>query len=180
MVCTTPMRWDEIIKRIENKENVKGAEIGVMAGEMSEYLLMQPNVNEYWCIDIWKYDQDYANTSRNITRFSAQYHKKNFTTFLKMAANYPRNLRIFTGTSDEAIKIIPDNYLDFVFIDGNHSYKYIKKDIMIWLPKIKLDGFISGHDYNNQKRFGVKKAVNEFFPNNHELGENMTWFVTRP
>ena len=48
------------------------------------------------------------------------------------------------------------------------------------LPKIKLDGFISGHDYNNQKRFGVKKAVNKFFPNNHELGENMTWFVTRP
>jgi len=172
------MRWTEILKRIKGRENVKGAEIGVMKGETAQHLLMQPNVDEYWCIDIWEYDQDYADTSKHATRFSSEYHERNLSTFLKMAANYPRNVRILTMASEEAALYIPPDYLDFVFIDGNHSYKYIKEDIMLWLPRIKSGGFLGGHDYHDQIRFGVKRAVNEIFVDHDiTLGEDCTWFV---
>ena len=49
--------------------------------------------------------------------------------------------------------------VDFVFIDADHSYKSVIKDIKAWLPKIKNGGIISGHDYFTSP--GVKSAVDE-------------------
>lgn len=52
-----------------------------------------------------------------------------------------------------------DNSLDFVFIDANHHYEFVKKDIEAWYPKVKPGGTIAGHDYIRE----VKQAVDEFF-----------------
>ena len=48
--------------------------------------------------------------------------------------------------SETAASICADGILDFVFIDANHIYPSIKKDIEIWLPKLKPDGILCGHD----------------------------------
>ena len=58
-----------------------------------------------------------------------------------------------------------DGSLDFVFIDGSHLYKAVKADIKAWLPKVKVGGYIGGHDYGNfnEPLNGVKKAVDEIF-----------------
>jgi hypothetical protein len=59
-----------------------------------------------------------------------------------------------------------DKSLDFVFIDGAHNYESVKADIQAWLPKVKIGGFIGGHDYGNNEPEdvnGVKKAVDEKF-----------------
>lgn len=48
--------------------------------------------------------------------------------------------------------------LDFVFIDGSHTYQDVKKDIEVWIKKVKKGGYIGGHDYDNND---VKRAVNE-------------------
>lgn len=50
--------------------------------------------------------------------------------------------------------------VDFVFIDGDHSYEEVKADIAHWLPRIKKGGMIGGHDYDMTS---VRNAVNEFF-----------------
>jgi predicted O-methyltransferase YrrM len=55
-----------------------------------------------------------------------------------------------------------DNCLDFVFLDGNHSYNFVKNDIKAWLPKVKESGILAGHDYGRPTN-GVKKAVDEAF-----------------
>jgi len=57
----------------------------------------------------------------------------------------------------------PNKYFDFVYIDGDHSYESVNNDIKSWLPKIKSNGFIGGHDYAKEWP-EVKKAVNENFP----------------
>lgn len=49
--------------------------------------------------------------------------------------------------SEDAVGLFADNSIDIVYIDGNHNREYITKDIKLWIPKIKEDGFISGHDY---------------------------------
>lgn len=67
--------------------------------------------------------------------------------------------------STEAAKLYEDKSLDFVFIDANHRYEYVKEDIFAWTPKIKLGGLIAGHDYNHGELPGVTKAVNEIFGN---------------
>jgi predicted O-methyltransferase YrrM len=55
-----------------------------------------------------------------------------------------------------------DNSLDFVFIDANHGYEDVKKDIQAWYPKVKPGGYIGGHDYSLFWK-GVIQAVDEIF-----------------
>ena len=49
--------------------------------------------------------------------------------------------------------------IDFLWIDGDHSYEGVKKDIYHWTPLVKKGGFICFHDYRDAPR--VKKAVDE-------------------
>lgn len=42
----------------------------------------------------------------------------------------------------------PDEYFDLVFIDAEHGTTKVMEDINLWLPKVKVGGYISGHDYD--------------------------------
>jgi hypothetical protein len=59
--------------------------------------------------------------------------------------------------------ILPDEYLDFVYIDGDHKYEEVKRDIECWFPKVKKGGCIGGHDYGKKNYLGVRRAVKESF-----------------
>ncbi len=47
----------------------------------------------------------------------------------------------------EAVEDFADGSLDFVYIDGNHQFKYVADDICEWSRKVRRGGVISGHDY---------------------------------
>lgn len=36
--------------------------------------------------------------------------------------------------------------IDLVFVDGNHSFEYVKKDFDLWFPKITMGGTMAFHD----------------------------------
>jgi hypothetical protein len=56
-----------------------------------------------------------------------------------------------------------DFYTDFTFIDGDHSYESVIRDISNWLPFLRAGGIISGHDYSASYP-GVVRAVTELVP----------------
>lgn len=62
--------------------------------------------------------------------------------------------------SEQAMELYWKESLDFIFIDADHTYESVSKDLRGWHPKIKIGGIIAGHDYNWDS---VKKAVDEFF-----------------
>ena len=64
--------------------------------------------------------------------------------------------------SFEASEFLQDKSADVVFIDGDHSYEVVRKDIELWKHKVKPDGLLLGHDYH-ENHPGVIKAVNERF-----------------
>ena len=65
--------------------------------------------------------------------------------------------------SEKAVVAFSDNILDFVYIDANHEYEYIKHDLVLWYPKVHSGGVFAGHDYYSTITWpGVQKAVNEF------------------
>lgn len=66
---------------------------------------------------------------------------------------------------------IPDNFADIVFIDADHSYESVKKDIIKYTPKLKSKGLLTGHDIDYP---GVNKAVNEMIKN-YDVGPNFVW-----
>lgn len=65
--------------------------------------------------------------------------------------------------SGGAAGLYKDNTLDFVFIDADHSYEGVRRDVDAWLPKVKVGGVIAGHDFRNGFGFGVVDAVLESF-----------------
>jgi hypothetical protein len=66
------------------------------------------------------------------------------------------------ATSEKAILKFPDNSLDFVYIDGDHSYDAVLLDIILWHRKVKDGGILAGHDYQETRKHGVKKAVDDY------------------
>lgn len=52
--------------------------------------------------------------------------------------------------------------IDLLFIDGNHSYEYVKSDLEKYWPLVKNNGIIAIHDYKHLNFPGVKKAVDKF------------------
>ncbi|NEQ97435.1 MAG: hypothetical protein F6K30_12040 [Cyanothece sp. SIO2G6] len=68
---------------------------------------------------------------------------------------------VYRMTSVEAVDHFDDHSLDFVFIDSSHEYDDTLEEIIGWLPKVKLDGLLCGHDYNHPEFPGLTRAVNE-------------------
>jgi len=64
----------------------------------------------------------------------------------------------------DAVKDFEDDSIDFVYIDGNHSFKYVAEDICEWVKKVKVGGFVCGHDYiySNPLNFHVRHVVDAY------------------
>lgn len=83
------------------------------------------------------------------------------TMFHNHMAPLARHYETIRGGSSESARFFDDGSVDFVFIDANHTYDFVKADVLAWLPKIKPGGIIAGHDYNAPHE--VERAVNEIF-----------------
>ena len=102
----------------------------------------------------------------------------------QIGKEFEKNTRIFDD--DEIINLhldysynvherFEDGTFNFVYIDGDHSYDGVKRDIELYLPKIKEGGIIGGHDYNKKEWEGVVKAVNEYFTEPDFVFRDLTW-----
>ncbi len=63
---------------------------------------------------------------------------------------YFENLRLMRMSSEEGAEHFNETKVDFVFVDGDHRYDSVKKDIALWLPKCRK--MIAGHDYRETFR----------------------------
>ena len=162
-------RWAQVTEWLKGTDPHLGAEIGVKEGRFISYLLNQyPDLIMY-AIDPWE-DQPSGNETYIEWDWSdiySQYQQK----------IQPYNGRVLElrAYSEQAAEKVEDYSLDFVFIDAQHDYDSVRQDIELWMPKIKVGGLLSGHDY--QPNFpGVIQAVHETV-GDPLLGSNDTWAV---
>jgi len=135
------------------------SEIGVFKGEFSEKLLTKINPKELHLIDIFEGmvpsgDKDgnnmvYADLGNE---FKLLYEKYNKNPIVKLHKGFSYNI----------LNNFEDDYFDMIYIDGDHSYEGVTKDLELSRNKIKNAGYICGHDYTTDKFPGVVRAVNEF------------------
>jgi len=141
---------------VKKNNNLKGAEIGVYKGAYSTQILNFFESKKFLVdinlIDPWKVDTEFKEYGVTNLETAYQLVKKKF--------EKKDNVKILRLSSFEASKKFNDKYFDFIYIDGNHDYKYVKQDLEIWFPKLKDDGIIFGDDY--LRPYGVNKAVKEF------------------
>jgi hypothetical protein len=133
---------EEVLPRIlsENKLNGKGVEIGVFKGEFSKHILDNWD-GKLYLIDPWRGIEDYIDASNHHNHPSA------YVDTMNSISGYEDRAIMIRCLSSQAIELFENESLDFVYIDGNHAYDYVKKDIELWFPKLKKGGLFSGHDY---------------------------------
>lgn len=182
--------------------NGRGVEVGSFKGEFARKILNNWSGTLY-LVDVWRPLSEEYDAHSNMKNFSDAY----FETMQSIEGLEDRGIMIRAASVD-AVKIFPDESLDFVYIDANHAYEFVKQDIAMWYPKVKMGGILAGHDYldfdwyhdeyfapNKKDRyiyqhmtdgshtyagvFGVNPAVNEFAEeNNIDFNLTKEWYGT--
>lgn len=116
-----------------------GAEIGVYKAEFTEKLC-KAGLKVY-AIDPWK---SFEGAGRHQNRQERQDFL--YSHAQRVLKPYP-DCTIIRKTSMDALKDIKDGSLDFIFIDGDHSFRYIAEDVFEWPRKVRKGGIVSGHDF---------------------------------
>ena len=136
-------------------------EIGVWKGKSAAYMaqkIIESNKKiELYCVDTWQGSKD------EYTHINDPYVKSN-----SLYEHFKNNMKSFEGhykpivsDSVKASENFKNHSIDFVFIDAGHLYEQVKKDLQVWIEKVKPGGYIGGHDCNNK---AIQKAVNDIFP----------------
>ena len=153
-------RWHCVAARI--RPGAVGAEVGVYKGDMSKNLFkMVPRLTLYM-VDRWAVytDSERAGSpATQMAKVSDPAYWEKIKGMAKAVAKANKGARLIMADSVEAASQIKDKSLDFVFIDGDHSYEGVRRDIRAWMPKVKPGGWLMGHDYGNKPDGGVKRAV---------------------
>lgn len=140
-------------------ENIVGAELGVFEGNFSKILKNSNKFERLYLVDIFEgsmYSGDKNGNNGKTINLNESYRK-----LIELYKNCPM-IDVIKNTSFNFLNSLKENSLDFVYIDVDHSYNAVKKDLDISRLKIKNCGIIGGHDYNKIQFSGVFNAVNEF------------------
>jgi hypothetical protein len=142
-----------------------GAEIGVLKGDYSQVLCHYIPGVKLKLIDPW------GAFGRQTTSQRAEGY---FQRAKQKLVSYPEVEFIRKGSLD-AVKDVPNNSLDFVYIDQMHEFDPVMMDLIQWTPKVRPGGIVAGHDYSNVYfQFGVILAVRAY-----TYAHNIhNWYVT--
>lgn len=83
--------------------------------------------------------------------------------------------KVLRKASLDAVDDYADGSLDWVHIDGDHSFDAAVQDIIRWAPKVREGGLVLVHDYCSFGMSGVIKAV-DAYTHCHWIEP---WYVTR-
>ena len=135
-----------------------GVEVGVAFGGHCESILEGTGVELLYGVDPYRHRRDYDDPMNLPQAAFDTLHQRTLDRLARFGGRY-RHIR---EMSDGAIPQI-DGLVDFVYIDAEHSYEGVKRDLGVWFGKVREGGIFSGHDYEHPQFPGVKKAVDEFF-----------------
>jgi hypothetical protein len=142
----------DIPELIKDVKNPVGVEIGSAEGTTTEHLLSTIDTLKLTSIDPYTKYIDWDDKQPTCEENRAQ--------LLEKTETYADRFTLIEKTSDDAVSQFKDASLDFVFVDGLHTYDQVKKDCDNYWPKIKKGGLLIGHDFARIE--GVNKAANEF------------------
>ena len=111
---------------------------------------------EYFDEEIFDYSKNEVNTLPLFLKNISKFQLDNFIEPVIMSSN-------------DASKVVP-NELDFLFIDGSHTFESARSDYKSWVKKLRLGGVLAIHDvYDSEEEGGQApkeiylKALDEGF-----------------
>jgi methyltransferase family protein len=147
--------------------NAVCAEIGVYKGDFSE-LILEHAPKKLHLVDPWMFEVDLAYAGSWYGGTLGKSQAKMNTIYKSVISRFRFEIRsevveVHRNTSAKACSQFPDNYFDWIYVDGNHLYEFVKLDLEMFLPKVKVRGLVAGDDYGSPGWWqdGVTKAVDE-------------------
>lgn len=142
-------------------KNGKVAEVGVLGGEFSKEILSRCTPEQLILIDTF-FANDYAGQDRFTKRTHYSFIKDKFKEEIDL-----ETVEVVRGLSWEILDLYPNHYFDWIYIDADHSYESVKKDLSKAHSKVKEEGVLVMNDYifsdhHTLDKYGVIRAVNEF------------------
>ena len=169
---------DLFLKEILNSKPKNFLEIGIFHGVTARNvceLLYKTHNNSFKYIGIDKFDLDKKENNEFIPsvhfknplkQFYYRYIVKENPYSLKSVKNllkkFDKNVFIFKGDSKIVLPKIDLNEIDYVFLDGGHSYDTVKSDLNNCKVVVENNGIVLCDDYDLSYAPGVKKAIDEF------------------
>ena len=182
-----------VIEAFAKQNNwTQGLELGVWVGVTTFWLMKNTNVN-MTCVDAWEVQEDnpeydwqfnkkprWKDGKLTVEEFTndnqAWDHNKNEKHFRDNAKPWGDRITIIKGRSLAIIDQIPNDSMDFIFHDSDHSYPFVKNEIEAYLPKLKSGGYCMGDDYN----WGtVERSVKEAFGEKHRVTGKGVWYAIK-
>jgi hypothetical protein len=157
------------------KGELVGVEVGVCLAHTTEaYAKGIKNLKKLYAVDNYPTFVDWDGSDWN----------KDRQDLMKKAAQekmlaYKDKVEIHHVPSEEFVKTIEDESLDFVFIDGDHSFEAALKDFQNYYPKVKTGGIFGGHDIQLDS---VRNALTYFLKekSNEVIGvTNSAWYLRK-
>jgi len=166
-----------------NKKDLVGVEIGVLDGWHALDMVETLSIKKLYLIDPYKAYGEYHESVGNPRKAQKALNER-MRVAKKVLKKYGGKVEFIRKFSEAATEHIEDGSLDFLYIDGNHQYEFVKKDIELYYPKVKKGGIIGGDDYTSspeteRERFGIFKAVNEFFKKKRISFYDTDWWVIK-
>jgi hypothetical protein len=145
-----------------------GAAALVWEGDLSSKLLQQVRPKKLLLVDPWAFDPRFADSlfgggsAKSQVDMDAVCQKvhKRFATEITQGV-----VSVHRCSSAEFAGSVAAEALDWVYIDGNHTYEFVLTDLRSWYPKVRPGGLMAGDDYDRPDEWwddGVTKAVMEF------------------
>jgi len=151
--------------------NQVGMELGVWTGHNSAHLLDEcSNIKMLFCVDPYLPYQDWNRyIDENVMKNARETAQRNL-------AHFTDRHQLLVMKSFDASVII--SKLDFIFIDGDHSFERCYEDLNLWYDKVRSGGLFSGHDFTLP---GVNKALLQFrterkITGNFKVIPNDVWY----
>jgi hypothetical protein len=144
-------------------KNLIVAELGVFKGEFSEEILARMNPSKLHLVDLFPAEMCSGDKDGN-----NMVHADLSLVYEQLINKYKDDAKVvlLRSTTSEFLNGLSDHCLDAVYIDADHTYEGVTKDLDLSLVKVKNGGIIMGHDYC--RRFeGVMQAVDEFCQKNN-------------
>jgi Methyltransferase domain/galactosyl transferase GMA12/MNN10 family len=166
-----------------------GAEVGVQSGAYSAWILHRWAGASLISIDPWQADDSEAYI--DIANVEQSRHDELYRATVHRLAPFGTRSQIWRTTGTDAIRLVDDGALSFVYLDARHAEADVAEDLALWEPKVQLGGIVAGHDYFDgvipAGDFGVKSAVDRYFGERdwtiHETVADRpfsSWWVIKP
>ena len=134
-----------IVEQLDDNSLI--VEIGSFKGKSAAFMAVEIANSgkkiKFDCVDPMKLLGHYADSAKEHPEVYEGYDAASFHQRLITVRGY---YNLHAMTSDDAVNLYEDKSIDFLMIDGDHSYEAVKKDVINWIPKIRPGGLIMGDD----------------------------------